>query len=47
MNNQHFQGSGEQENGRIRIELDPEFIEDRSEDSSKDPGPSAPDAENG
>ena len=47
MNNQHFQGSGAQENGRIRIELDPEFIEDRSEDSSKDPGPSAPNADNG
>ena len=28
LNQQHFQGSGEEENGRIRIELDPEVIED-------------------
>lgn len=27
LNLQHFQGSGEEENGRIRIELDPEMIE--------------------
>lgn len=29
LNVQHFQGSGEPDNGRIRIELDPELIEDR------------------
>lgn len=29
LNQQHFQGSGEQESGRIRIELDPELIENR------------------
>lgn len=28
LNQQHFQGSGEEENGRIRIELDPELIQD-------------------
>lgn len=29
LNAQHFQGSGTQDNGRIRIQLDPELIEDR------------------
>lgn len=29
LNEQHFQGSGEQDNGRIRIELDPELLENR------------------
>lgn len=42
LNVQHFQGSGEQDNGRIRIELDPEVIEDGSQgepDDGPDDGP--------
>jgi len=40
MNIQHFQGSGGQENGRIRIELDPEILEERQSD--QDPAPAEP-----
>lgn len=37
MNAQHFQGSGEPTNGRIRIELDPELLEDsQAEDPESD-----------
>ncbi len=38
LNVQHFQGSGQQENGRIRIELDPEVIE--SDAPAGEPGKS-------
>ena len=31
LNVQHFQGSGEEDNGRIRIELDPEVIDDETQ----------------
>ena len=46
LNQQHFQGSGEEENGRIRIELDPEVIEDdmrpeQAETSESDSGQDA------
>ena len=59
LNVQHFQGSGEQENGRIRIELDPELIEDgeaagapAESDQTEDPRTQAepdpqPDSESG
>ena len=48
LNAQHFQGSGEQDNGRIRIELDPEVIEDRRGNGATDEdSPAAETAENG
>lgn len=43
LNEQHFQGSGEQDNGRIRIELDPELIENRENSEA----PAALDADRG
>jgi lipopolysaccharide export system protein LptA len=43
LNLQHFQGSGAEENGRIRIELDPEVIEE----SAEGPEPPVTDSENG
>ncbi|HKJ18947.1 MAG TPA: lipopolysaccharide transport periplasmic protein LptA [Xanthomonadales bacterium] len=45
LNAQHFQGSGEQENGRIRIELDPEVIEDGSQ--TQDPPVAEPGSDPG
>ena len=36
MNLQHFQGSGDQEDGRIRIRLDPEVIPDNLDGSKPD-----------
>lgn len=39
LNAQHFQGSGKQENGRIRIQLDPEVIEDRGDGAAAGPDP--------
>lgn len=48
LNAQHFQGSGEPDNGRIRIELDPEVIEDRkANDGGGDQQPPAETADNG
>jgi lipopolysaccharide export system protein LptA len=43
LNLQHFQGSGEEDNGRIRIELDPEVIEESTEGRE----PAVTDSENG
>ncbi len=43
LNIQHFQGSGQSDNGRIRIELEPEVIGDRARREE----PPAPDKENG
>jgi lipopolysaccharide export system protein LptA len=40
LNIQHFQGSGGQENGRIRIELDPEILEENQ--SGQDPAAAEP-----
>jgi lipopolysaccharide export system protein LptA len=37
LNAQHFEGSGEPENGRIRIELEPEIINQTQEDDSDEP----------
>lgn len=46
LNIQHFQGSGEADNGRIRIELDPEVIEERRNDGGDEAAPGAdPDAQ--
>lgn len=51
LNQQHFQGSGEQDNGRIRIELDPELIDSRAggkpagNDSDGAREPAAPEAD--
>lgn len=36
LNLQHFQGSGQEENGRIRIELDPEILEPQSSKPGND-----------
>lgn len=47
LNAQHFQGSGEPENGRIRIELDPEVIDTRGADESDDSQSPAETADDG
>lgn len=39
MNQQHFRGSGDEENGRIRIRLDPEVIEGAKQDDEQPPQP--------
>lgn len=48
LNAQHFRGTGTQDNGRIRIQLDPELMEDRggnTPDASEDPP--APETDSG
>ena len=48
LNVQHFQGSGQDENGRIRIELDPEVINpENADDGAESEQPGVADTESG
>lgn len=48
LNIQHFQGSGGQDNGRIRIQLDPEILDQQQSDEGPvEEGPAVSESDNG